>query len=699
MSIQDALDYARGGWAVFPLLPKSKAPACAHGFHDATTSDAEIKTLWGNRTNFNIGIATGEVSGFWVLDIDMDKGGRESLEAWENKYGSLPTTLTSKTGGGGKHLFFKLPKGMKIPSNSNKLAAGIDLRGEGGYIAAPPSVHPNGTTYEWEAPFEDIAEAPAWLIKLIFAVKKDTTPAVTSPVDSDWTTEDVLSMLDCVSPEDREIWVQVGMALSDGGWPVTLWDTWSRGSPKYKMGEPFRLWSGFKAGSGISMGTLVHLAQTCGWVPKDTPKEALDFSNISGVDLRDFRDSINAAIKEPEVKTAIAIGGLIGDTVSWINSTSQQPQPELAVMNTIAALGAVFGRRYALQQHDTRTNIYMVGIAETGQGKSDSKKCISKLLRLSGLEDFYGPESVRSGPGLLLELKKQPSFLASIDEIGMFMKSLFDQKAQPYIKEISSLFTELYSKSDTFYKGGVIASQPDARLVLNEPNLCIYGTTTLSSYAEAMKKSVIASGEINRYIVLKCSVDFPDLDLKADRTAPPPDTLITRWAKFKPDGLAAAPDIIEQKKTTVMLGGMIDAVNDLLIFQKAMEKEYRGAGMNALWVRYRENVLKVAMIIAIARDCAKPVLNASDLEFGKALVGSSIRFMMKFAKDNMYDSDFQKKCSEFMAALDKGITTRAKMNSYLRIKPKELDEIERALLEMDKIEFDAKERPRKYMLK
>ncbi len=691
MSLKEAIEYGKYGWSVFPLLPRSKAPACKNGFHDAVKDEVSIKALWSIRTNLNIGIATGEPSGFWVLDIDPDKGGETSLNALEEKYGSLPTTLVSKTGGGGQHYLFKIPKGIKIPCTINKLAPGIDTRGTGGYIAAPPSIHPNGSAYEWvEA---EIVDAPDWLIKLITGLKKEQQKVEgVTPVEGDWTTEDVLSMLAAINPDERDTWIQVGMSLHSGGWPVTMWDTWSRTSAKYKMGEPFRIWGGFKKNAGVSMGSLVYMAQMNGWEPKDKPYEELDISNVGGVDLSQFR-----AKAIPEAETKISVGGLVGDTLSWINSTAFKLQPELTIMNTLAALGAVFGRRYALQKLNTRTNVYMVGIAETGQGKDNSRQKIKRLMKLAGLENFSGPDEVRSGPGLMLELKKRPSFVANIDEIGMFMRALFDPKAPAYLREISSMFTKMYSCSGTYYEGGIIASQPNERTVLNEPNLCIYGTTTLASYAEAMRSSSIKSGELNRFIVLKSSVDFPEPNFLSDN-CDPPDTLVSRWSKFKVEGLAAAPDLIEQEKTIVLLGTTEELVNDLFRYQDKMIKEYRAQGFGSLWVRYRENILKLAMIISIARNPDKPVLLESDIEFGKALVGASIKFMMQFAANNMYDGDFQKKCSEFMDNIQSGATNRTEMIRRMKIRSKELDEIEKALFEMGKIIFNEKDRPRRYLL-
>jgi hypothetical protein len=696
MSLKEALEYGKFGWSVFPLLPRSKAPACKNGFHDAVKDEVGIRALWGTRTNLNIGIATGEPSGFWVLDVDAGRGGESAIKSLEEIHGSLPDTLVSKTGGGGKHYLFRVPKGLVIPCTINKIAPGIDTRGTGGYIAAPPSTHPNGTTYEWGE--GEIVDAPQWLIRLILALQKApvSNRGEIAPIESDWTADDVNAMLACVNPDDRETWVNVGMALHAGGWPATMWDTWSRGSSKYKMGEPFRIWGGFDDSGGISMGSLVYLAEMGGFKPKEKPYEELDFSNIGGVDLSAFKAKMSAP-PLPEIETKIAIGGLVGDTLSWINTTSSQLQPELTIMNTLAALGAVFGRRYALQKLNTRTNVYMVGIAGTGQGKDNSRQKIKKLLKISGLDSFSGPDEVKTGPGLMLELKKRPSILANIDEFGLFMKALSDPKSPAYLRELTSALMKMYSCSGTSYEGGLLASQPNERTVLHEPNLCIYGTSTLSSYAEAMRAGAIKSGELSRFIVLKPAVDFPEPNFDSD-DFDPPEALVSRWATFKPVGLETAPDIVEQKKIIVLLGAMKETVDDLFRYQIKMIKASREAGFDGLWVRYRENILKIAMIIAIARDHKKPVLIASDIDFGKALVGSSIRFMVKFAAENMYDGEFQKKCSEFMEAIAAGVKDRTTMIRKMRIKTKELDEIERALKEMNKINFDEKQRPRQYIL-
>lgn len=147
-----ALRYAHLGLAVFPVKEKGKAPATPHGCKDATTDALQIETWWNINPQYNIGIATGSRSGGLVvidLDIDEEKGknGYEILKEWQKEHGDLPETWISITGNGGYHYFYR-----DTAANKNKvdLYDGIDIRGEGGYIVAPPSIHPNGHTYEWE---------------------------------------------------------------------------------------------------------------------------------------------------------------------------------------------------------------------------------------------------------------------------------------------------------------------------------------------------------------------------------------------------------------------------------------------------------------------------------------------------------------------------------------------------------------------
>lgn len=151
------------GWHVFPCAPRSKSPATRRGFYDATASSGQIASWWEKSPGYNAAIRTGEGSGFFVLDPD-GLAGQDEVRALEAIYGPLPKTLTAKTPNGYHH-YFRYPAGRRI--TNSPVSANVHVRGEGGYVVAPPSIHPSGVTYEWVDESVPITDAPDWLLALV----------------------------------------------------------------------------------------------------------------------------------------------------------------------------------------------------------------------------------------------------------------------------------------------------------------------------------------------------------------------------------------------------------------------------------------------------------------------------------------------------------------------------------------------------
>lgn len=153
-----ALQYAKIGLAVFPLIPREKKPLTENGFKNATTDPAQIENWWTIHPDANIGIATGQMSGgVCVIDMDVDKeedkDGYHSFVDWcDQNFLVLPDSWLSITGRGGYHLFYR--SAFPVPSKIGWLED-VDIRADGAYIVAPPSIHPNGNRYEWEQPPEE----------------------------------------------------------------------------------------------------------------------------------------------------------------------------------------------------------------------------------------------------------------------------------------------------------------------------------------------------------------------------------------------------------------------------------------------------------------------------------------------------------------------------------------------------------------
>lgn len=158
--LKAALDYAAHGWQVFPIKPQAKEPATRRGFYDATTNPATLRRWFAQGYPYNIAVRTGLISGIFILDIDGDHGA-SNLCALVAKHRAIPQTRISTTGKG-HHLWFRAE--IEIPCSTGKIAPGIDVRGDGGYVVVPPSVHPSGAIYAWANNLPP-AEAPDWLIR------------------------------------------------------------------------------------------------------------------------------------------------------------------------------------------------------------------------------------------------------------------------------------------------------------------------------------------------------------------------------------------------------------------------------------------------------------------------------------------------------------------------------------------------------
>jgi Bifunctional DNA primase/polymerase, N-terminal/Primase C terminal 1 (PriCT-1) len=188
MHITKALELIEFGWPVVPLhgvvydpkgmplcscsKPKecrspAKHPRTSEGLKNASTKVDWVKVWWRRWPSANIGMVTGATAGIVVLDVDPAHGGEDSLDNLLVKHGKLPDTPEVLTGGGGRHLYFKHPGG-ELRNSAGQLGAGLDVRGDGGYVVGPGSTHISGRTYDWEASSTPdqvgVAPMPRWLV-------------------------------------------------------------------------------------------------------------------------------------------------------------------------------------------------------------------------------------------------------------------------------------------------------------------------------------------------------------------------------------------------------------------------------------------------------------------------------------------------------------------------------------------------------
>ena len=732
---QDAELYARNKFSVFPLhgitedlkcacgnpncSSPGKHPTTSNGVKAATRDVRAINSMF--KVGDNLGVATGEVSGFWALDID-GQGGEISLATLIAEHGPLPPTRIHFTGNG-RHILFKHP-GYRIKNSVKKLGPGLDVRGDGGYIVYAPSMHWTGTEYYLLNPHQKIGDAPEWLLD---AVRYDQ-PQPDLPVNATHdiplgyeqtklTQADVELMLSFIHPDaDYEDWVYIGMGLHAGGYSLQTWDTWSRGGAKYEAGCCAKRWKSFKPGGATTFGTVWHFAEQNGWTPDLIEKSSEDgaaselVKNIlkaqNPQETATYKSTpplaqLPATVPSPEVTPFTTVDpmkmtGLIGDTVRWIVGCSMMPQPELALLNTLAALGSLTGRTYK-SPWNTRTNLYIIGLAPTGSGKEHSRVCIKELMIASGNQKSLAGDAMVSSAGVLSGLQIAPAQILHLDEFGLHLDAISNERAPHHLRAGAKLFTELFTSSGSSYNGGHYAGTERAPVIIDRPCLCIYGTSTFGTYLEALRIEAISNGELNRYLTFQVSNMRPDMseNVAENTSENPPEDLIKAWEAvgkmFDPSNSElqkiGGPGVAAPTPIVIRWNGVLPRLKDLGRDQVRLANSAK-PGQDGIWTRYREQMIKIAMILAIARDPIAPEMVDADLDFAEAMVMHSCRYMEYFADSEIADTQNERDIRTASKAMrGSGWMTKTKLARGLKSLSRRVrTDLIKDLIEQQKIE-------------
>lgn len=336
--VDHALQYAGRGWKIFPLQGKIPFKG-TQGFKDATTDPAIIEAWWARWPQANIGIATG--NGLVVLDIDGPEGLAE-LKALIARHGPLPATLAVRTGNG-IHLYFRDVGSAGLSGSVRSSARGkLHVRSEGGYVVAPPSLHPSGKVYQWINPELTVANLPSWLKEWMLngsnQAKKETANlrshelpsylrslpdrglsrlalSAIKEAESTWSPQEqkrIESALAAIPADNYEIWFKIGMILQSLQWirgdgsdlGLELWDAWSATcQSKYPgRGAIETKWASFgrSGAGGLGLGTLFALAREAEWT-----ESAADHANVN--EKVNGHESVKAALPPQFSDTARAV--------------------------------------------------------------------------------------------------------------------------------------------------------------------------------------------------------------------------------------------------------------------------------------------------------------------------------------------------------------------------------------------------------
>lgn len=271
-----ALAYCGRGWSVFPV--EGKRPLVQwEPFQTSPAAASQIEAWWSQNPGAGVALALGAVSG--VVRVDAD--GAEAVAEMLRLCGEFTSAeFTTPSGGRGWIFKHKPYYSTCVLWKGEGKHSELRVQSDGAYTVVPPS-----PGYEWVS--EAVADLPAPLDEMLLQastrkalekLERDVSPAVCIP-EKDVILE-ALKALDPVRCDDRDSWLQVGMALhSAGDEYFEHWDKWSRDSEKYKDGECAKLWAGFDKNGRVTVRTLLFLAKQDGWKPPDIYEPLTDVGN------------------------------------------------------------------------------------------------------------------------------------------------------------------------------------------------------------------------------------------------------------------------------------------------------------------------------------------------------------------------------------------------------------------------------------
>lgn len=682
-----ALRYAALGWKILPVWHvengrcqcSEKCPSKNPGKHpaghlvpngvlDAVADPATIRRWWTLYPKASIGIAMA-ASGLVAIDVDPRNGGIETMEMLEAKHGPIASDVLQFSGGGGEHRVFHRPDG-ELPGS---LGPGVDVKANG-YILAEPSTHMSGRRYAWEAssdPLEGAIPSPCPDLLRDFARRRLELPAQDvprAPVDPGLVLE-LSSALQAIPADDRDVWLQVGMAIHNeigGQVGFDLWRSWSETSTKFDPVDQVRVWRSFKriGMAGVGKGTIFRAAQDRGW---HNPGPATAIEPVLAVPPAAVATQAPPA---PISQNLLTVPGILGLAVDWINATARKPQPAFAVQAALALGSTVLGRRFRTDNANWPA-LYFLNVGPSGCGKEHAKHAVERALEAAGLGRLIGVSRYASESGLISSLLEKPTQFSSLDEFGKMLQAA--SVASNYadrntLKGLMEVWGRAHGviRPTGYSTAGLSSKQAEelAKRVVRCPSLTLLAMTTPATLFAGITTDAIADGFLNRFITVHSDVGRQIEREVAD--VEPPDALIAWMQEARTHGAGnlqafETPHDTEPTPTVLAFDAQAKAIfADFKRRMHARMDELEAELMDEMLMRATETAMRVALIVAWS--IKSPTVDGLSAEWACAYVETHAERNLLEIRSHIADGPFNGLCKAIMRVAIKagaaGVTER-----------------------------------------
>ena len=354
----------------------------------------------------------------------------------------------------------------------------------------------------------------------------------------------------------------------------------------------------------------------------------------------------------------LSVPGVLQDVVNYYSVTAIKPQPQFAVQAAIAFGSTVMGRRWVTNQRNF-SSLYLLNIGETGSGKEHTKTVLERLLEEAGLDDLIGPAGYTSGAGVMSTLTKKPVHVSVIDEMGRMLKSAAATGMQHKADALTSIM-EAFGRTDGVmrqqgYATNTMKASEAEKLekVVRRPSLTLVGMSTPSEFMKAIGGGDVASGLLNRFLIVKTDIG---VQLSQEITTSTISERLKAWASdhahaingtLDPGSTHDVPPSPMEVTFTPEAKAILRRYEERLV--DAIRAE-AGTGLEAMYNRSREIAMRLSLIIA--RSMGQESIGLDAMQWSIDYVEHYATETIKMFKANMADGPFDACCKAVFTKIE-----------------------------------------------
>lgn len=727
------------GWSLVTIPPGSKGPRqkAWQKPEQAISTATDAMSYWGANPDHNVGLLHA-ASGTVALDVDNVEWTRIIFDGLGLDYDAIMDSAPRIVGRPDRgKVLFRAPKNVELSRRSiswpREDGMGsetvIEFRAGAVQDVLPPSIHPDtGNPYTWAGPsvWDGLPELPPQILtiwrewdrfrpQMIDLCPWKPAPEFTPPrkprppsdrasvIDGFNAANDIHATLEkygyrrCgkanryLSPNSKSGLAGVVVFDGDRAYSHHASDPFDSAHTF----DAFDLFAQYEHGGDVlkavrEAGEFLGVSRTAPDYDPDRDAEAIAHgAKVASMILPSMQ-------AKAEASHLLSVPGILQDAVNWFNTTAVSHQPQFAVVYALALGCTVMGRRWRTDANNY-SNCYFVCIGQTGSGKEYVRKALAKTLSDCSLERLIGPSGYTAGSSVLSALLDKPTHVVVQDEFGQKLKQA-SVKGNVNSQSTLTALMEVFGMQDGvmlpqgYSKAGLTKDQSE-RLdrVVKHPSLTFVGLSTVKDFTEALTYGDVASGFLNRFLVIETDYGLP----RQRVTQPLPfSDRLKDWCKEvaqahdEAGGLIAATDGHDTPPAPVVVPFSAGAIRLLDRITDEIH-EYRtsnaAAALSDLKSRSREITMRLALVVAVSTG--EKEISQDSLQWAHDFVTHYTDKVMERLEKSMAVNDFHDICNKTFEAIRasglKGMTESDLGRSVAKLKglkPREREDVFRSLI-------------------